>query len=211
MNQKDVILLRDPDAQRREETLRLLSGPVAVVPVDTVAEALNLLARSSHHALVVRELAGVPDGVAFCRAVHQRYPDIKSVLVTADTTHRPLIEAFNENALFRCLLDPVAPEELTRAVRDAVRSFEMDRVQRQVVERTAEIDRTIHTVPYWLYRLRATMRTLICTIGGSVGLCLLAGFVLLLAGVGVFLLLYYVKSALGIDLFGDRHLKDFIP
>ena len=209
MNRGDLILLWDPDAQRREETRRVLSGHVAVVLVDTVAEARDLLAAAPHHALVARELPGVPDGAAFCRAVHQRHPEIKSVLVSAGASPS-LIEAFNENALFRCLLEPVSPEELARAVRDAVRRFEMDRVQSEVLERAAEIDRTIHTVPYRLHRLRATMRTLAGAIGGSVGLCLLAGFVLLLAGAGVFLLLYYVKSALGIDLFGDRHLKDFI-
>jgi len=43
-----------------------------------------------------------------------------------------------------------------------------------------------------------------------VGLCIVAGIVLLLAGVGVFLLLYYIKSAFGFDVFGDRHLKDFL-
>ena len=46
---------------------------------------------------------------------------------------------------------------------------------------------------------------------GSVGLCIVAGVVLLMAAIGVFLLLYYIKSTLGIDVFKDRHLRDFLP
>lgn len=210
MNEKDTILLRDPDSERREETRRILSPHFAIATVESAAEAHELLARTTIHALVARELPGRPDGVTFCRAVHQRHPEIKSVLIASDASTSPLIEAFNENRLYRCLLEPVAPEVLTRAVRDAVRRFEMDRVQNHVIARAAEIDRTVHSVPYWLYRIRATMGTLACMVGGSLGLSLLAGIVLLLAGLGAFLVLYYVKSALGIDIFGDRHLKDFI-
>jgi hypothetical protein len=85
----------------------------------------------------------------------------------------------------------------------------MDRVQTLLVERAEEIDRQIRSLPYRLYRLRTSLLSLARMVAGSVGLCVVAGMVLLLAGAGVFLLLYYLKSALGLDFFGDRHLKDF--
>jgi DNA-binding NtrC family response regulator len=210
MKDKATILVRDPDSKRRAETREVLADTCDCELVDTVAEAHDALARQPVPAIVVREWAGISDGVPFCRAIHQRHPDIKIVLVAGDADHGRLIDAFNENRLFRCLIEPVAPEALTRAVRDAVRRFEMERVQNLLVERATEIDRTIRFMPYWLYRLRSALESLACLVAGSVGLCVVATLVLLLAVLGGFLLLYYLKTALGIDLFADRHLKDFI-
>lgn len=210
MKEKDLILLRDPDAARRDVTRRILSDYATVETVDSIEEARRVLARTAAHAIVARESPDAPDGVAFCRAVHQQWPDLKCVLVAAGGAQSPQIDAFNDHALFRCLLEPVAPEMLSRAVREAVRRYEMDRVQDHVAARAAEIDRAIHGVPYWLFRLRATLGCLAGMVGGSFALCLIAGVLLLLAGIGSFLILYYVKSALGIDIFPDRHLKDIL-
>ena len=210
MKEKDTILLRDPDARRCEETRRLLSEFVTVETLETAAEAHDRLSRGDIHAILVRELHSQPDGVALCRAVHRQRPDIKCVLIAAGGAQSAHIDAFNENLLFRCLLEPVAPETLARAVRAAVRRFEMDRVQNDVVARAAEIDRTVHGMPYWLFRLRTALAGLAGMVGGSLALCLIAGVLLLLAGIGAFMLLYYVKSALGIDVFPDRHLKDIL-
>jgi DNA-binding NtrC family response regulator len=209
MKAKDSVLLRDPDPQRCAETRKVLAEFFDCTPVDSAEEAHAILARKTVHALVVRERAGSPDGVSFCRGVHQGHPEIKCVLVAGEAGQGGVIDAFNENRLFRCLLEPVAPDALTRAVRAAVRRFEMDRVQNVLVERATEIDRTIHIMPYWLFRFRSSLASLACMIAGSAGLCVAAGLVLLLAGAGTLLLLYHLKSALGIDLFGDRHLKDF--
>lgn len=208
MKKEDTILLRDPDEPRRAETRKALAEFVNCVLVDTVEEAQDILARETIHAIVVREVAGRADGVAFARAVQQRQDEVKIVLLAVDTDHNRLIEAFNESCLFRCLVEPVAPEALARAVRDAVRQFEMDRIQTLLVERATEIDRQVHSSFYRLYRLRALLLSLVRLFAGSVGLCVVAVIVLLLAGAGVFLLLYYLKSVLGFDLFPDKHLKD---
>lgn len=212
MKEKDVILLRDPEPRRREEAVRLLHGHYDCVTVETVAEAQGALSRKPVPAMVVRGLdSGAAGSVAFCRELYQRHPELKIVLLVGDAGHESLIDAFNENGLFRCLIEPVPPAALADAVRDAVRRYEMERVQTLLVQRATEIDRQIHTVPYWFYRLRASLVSLAGVVAGSVGLCIAAGVVLLLAGIGVFLLLYYLKTALGIDLFEERHLRDFIP
>lgn len=209
MTMRDTILVRDPDAKRREETGAALGDRFNCEFVETIQEARDILERDSIQALVVRERPGDSDGLPFCRAVHQHHPEIKILLVALDIRGGCVIDAFNEGCLFRCLAEPVSPEMLARAVRDASRRFEMDRVQTLLVERAAEIDRQINSLPYWLYRLRSSLFAFAGMIAGSVGLCVLAAMLLLLAGMGVFLLLYYLKSALGFDFFGDRHLKDF--
>jgi hypothetical protein len=43
------------------------------------------------------------------------------------------------------------------------------------------------------------------------GLILGSGLLILLLGVSIVLLLYFLKSLLGIDFFEDRHLHDFLP
>ena len=210
MKDKDFILLRDPDHQRCEETARLLHEHYDCGAVETVAEAYDILTRRPCHVSIVQGCGSVAHGVAFCRELHQRHPEVKIVLIADAADHGPLIDAFNENCLFRCLIEPVTPLSLMNAVRAAVRRYEMERVQTLLVQRAEEIDAQIHTIPYWLYRFRMSLDSLVRMVAGSVGLCIVAGIVLLMAAIGVFLLLYYIKSALGIDFFADKHLKDFI-
>lgn len=208
MQEKDAILLRDPDAQRCAETRRILDEFYDCAVADTAEEALAILARRSVSALVVREQSADADGVEFCRALFRRHPELKVVLIAGGGDHSRLIDAFNQHCLFRCLIEPVSPQALTDAVRDAVRRHEMDRIQNLLVQRAAEIDRQISSFSGRLCNFRTSLAFFTRTIAGSAGLCIVAGIVLLMAGVGFFLLLYYFKSALGIDFFGDRHLRD---
>ncbi len=209
MKEKDTVLVREPDLERRAETQQALGDFLDCVFVETVEEAQEFLANEVIQALVVRERAGIADGVMFCRMVHQRHPEVKIVLVAADPGSEPLIDAFNENHLFRCLIEPVGMDVLTRAVRDAVRRFEMDRVQNLLLDRATEIDRQIHSGSYWLYRVRNSCASSVSLIAGSLGLCVVGSLVLILVGVGCILVLYYLKTALGFDFFGDIHLRDF--
>jgi DNA-binding NtrC family response regulator len=211
MKAKDVILLRDPDPRRRDEVVRVLNGPYECVPVETVAEAHRLLSHTPVPAVVVRGHDSGAPSVAFCRELYPQHPEIKIILLVPDADHVSLIDAFNENCLFRCIFEPAPLATLTSAVRDAVRRYEMDRVQTLLIQRATDIDRQIHAVPYWFYRLRASLGSLARIIASSVWLCFAAGILLLLAGIGCCLVLYYIKSALGIDIFEDKHLRDFIP
>jgi len=210
MQEKDSIALLVPDRARCEECKLALGCLFDCRVAGTDAEVHALLSRQSISAIVVWEQAGTQNGFPLCHAIHQTHPEVRIILIcdAADQAH--LIDAFNAGCLFRGLVEPVATEVLVRAVRDAVRRFEMDRIQSLLIERAEEIDRQIATPSARLYRFRASVVALAHLLVGSVGLCIVAGIVLLLAGIGVFLLLYYIKSAFGIDIFGDRHLKDFL-
>jgi DNA-binding NtrC family response regulator len=210
MKAKEAILLLDPDAQEGEEARQILSAYFDCLLVNTVEDAHAALTREAVPSVIVRERAATLDGVAFCRAVHRRHPESKIILICSETGHERLIDAFNESCLFRGLIEPVTPDALLRAIRDAIRRFEMDRIQSLLIERAEEIDQQIRTPSYWIYRLQRSFSALTRLIAGSVGLCIVAGMILLLAGLGGFLLLYYIKSALGFDFFCDKHLKDFI-
>ena len=210
MKEKDTVLVREPDLERRAEIQQALGNFFHFHFVETVDEAQEFLSREVIHAIVVRERIGVADGVMFCRTVHQCHSEVKIVLVVADTGCEPLIDAFNENHLFRCLIEPVERDVLTRAIRGAVRRFEMDRVQNLLIVRATEIDRQIHSGSYWFYRVRTSFASGVSLVAGSFGIFVVGSLILVLAGVGGFLLLYYLKTALGFDFFANKHLGDFL-
>ena len=210
IRERDKILLRDNDAERLKQTRQFLGKNYICLHAETTEEIHDLLNHNTIHSVVIWEDSNTPDGVFLCQEIHRLHLETKIVLVAADRDYKRLIEAFNQKCIFLCLIEPVSAEPLTSAISKAVRRFEMDRVHKMILERATEIDFNINSIPYRLYRLRMSAICFFRLIAGSTSLCILFFLILLLAGAGAFLLLYYLKSMLGIDLFENRHLKDFL-
>ena len=211
MTERNPLLLRRSDAPGFDAVLRQLGLEYDCRVAATLEETRGILAQHPVAVAIVWDLPDAEDGLTYCRALRLAHPELKIILMAGGADQSRVIEAFNHGYLFRCLTEPVSPEALDDAIRAAIRQSEMDRVQSLLIQNAAQIDRQVLSTPYWLYRLQTSTSTFVRALAGSVGVCAVTVLVVLLAGIGVFLLLYYVKSALGIDLFGDKHLKDFLP
>ncbi len=212
MRVESSILLRSSHAPGFEAALRRLGRAYDCRVVTSLEEIRDILERESIPVLIAwnHPSAGA-DVLEECRALHIGHPELKILLMAEAADRDPVIEAFNHGDLFRCLLETASSEALDEAVLAAVRRFEMERVEHLLLRNGAAIDRQIHSTPYWLYRLRTSSSAYFRALVGSAGGCFVTLLIVLLAGIGGFLLLYYVKSALGIDLFEDVHLRDFLP
>jgi len=210
MTERHSLLLQRADAPGFDAFLRRLDLEYDCRVAATLEEARGILAQHPVPVAIVWDFPGAEDGLTYCRALRLAHPELKIILMAGGADHARVIEAFNHGYLFRCLTESMPMDVLDDAIRAAIRQSEMERVQSLLIQNAAQIDRQVLSTPYWFYRLQTSTSTFVRALVGSVGGCAVTVLVVLLAGIGVFLLLYYVKSALGIDLFGDKHLKDFL-
>jgi len=188
-----------------------LSAHYTCLTATSFAEAIQLLQKVPVKALLLADQLPDENSIEFIRTAHRVKPDIQKVLLAEQVETKILITALNEGCLFRCLLVPIAPAALVRSVKDTLRRYEMERVQRELADHAAEIDLYLHSIPYWLHRFKTTVSLGTRSILMGTGLILGSGLLIFLLGVSILLLLYFLKSILGIDFFEDRHLRDFLP
>ena len=192
------------------EYYALLSAHYTCLTADSTAEAIQILQKTPVQAMLLAEQLPDENSIEFIRTAHRLKPEIQKVLLAEQADMKVLITAFNEGCLFRCLLVPVDPGTLVRSVKDALRRYEMERVQRELADHAAEIDLYLNSVPYWLHRFSTVVSQGTRSIVMGTGLIFGAGLLILLLGVSILLLLYFLKSILGIDFFEERHLRDFL-
>jgi len=207
----EKILLVEPDPGLLGQFQLSLAEGCECLTATTVAGAQRVLRQEPVRGLFVAENLPDGNGMDFIRALWRRNPKIKMVLMTARADPALLLAAINEGCLFRCLLQPVAPEELCKTVREALRSYQIERVQENLALHAAEIDRQLHSVPYWVYRVQTIFRHGGRILAVSVLGVLTVALLVLLLGIGILVLLYFLKSLAGIDILEQSHLNDFIP
>jgi response regulator RpfG family c-di-GMP phosphodiesterase len=111
------------DALRREE--------YEIVTAESAAAALELLAKAPVDVVVSDECMPRMSGSDFLWLVHKRYPRIVRVMLTGQASLTAATRAIDDG-LYRFLSKPIAPEELKRVVRDALRSKFLAEAQRRL-------------------------------------------------------------------------------
>jgi DNA-binding NtrC family response regulator len=205
-----TVLLTTADPILLDEYRTLLSAHYTCLTAVSIAEATQILQKKPVHAMLLSEQLLNGNGIEFIRAAHRLKPDVQTVLLIEHAEMKLMITAFNEGCIFRCLLLPVAPGTLLKAIKDALRRYEMERIQQELAAHATEIDHYVNAMPYWLHRFRTIVSHGTRSMVMGTGLILGASLLSLLLGVSILLLLYFLKSMLGIDFFEDRHLRDFL-
>jgi DNA-binding NtrC family response regulator len=208
--EEETVLLMAATPTLLSDYHALLSAHYTCLTADSTAEAIQILQKTPVQAMLLAEQLPDENSIEFIRTAHRIKPEIQKVLLAEQADMKVLITAFNEGCLFRCLLVPVDPGALVRAVKDALRRYEMERVQRELADHAAEIDLYLNSMPYWLHRFRTIVSHGAHSMVVGIGLIFGASLLILLLGVCILLLLYFLKSMLGIDFFEDRHLRDFL-
>ncbi len=208
---EETVLLMATNPTFLSDYRPFISAHCTCLTAATYTEAIQLLQKVPIKALLLADQVPDESSMEFIRTAHRIKPDIQKVLLAEQADAKILITAFNEGCLFRCLLAPIPPVALVRAVKDTLRRYEMERVQRELADHAMEIDLYLHSIPYWLHRFKTTVSLCTRSILMGVGLILGSGLLILLLGVSILLLLYFLKCLLGIDFFADRHLRDFLP
>jgi len=124
------VLVVDDDADTRSFFVDALQlGDMETVAVASAEEALAVL-DTGEPDVIVSDIAmpGV-DGVQMLRQLRERSCQVPVILVTGDPSLQTALQAI-ECGVYRYLCKPVAPDELTEAVRDAFAQRKLSLLQR---------------------------------------------------------------------------------
>lgn len=210
--EKDAVLIVDDDAFMLKVLYRVLQKDYTLYQAGSAEEAVEVLRGRSIKAILCDHVLPGQNGLDFLITLRQRNQRIKCVLFSAALETDHFIKAINEGQIFRFIKKPASPTDIQSAVREAIRQYDIEDLQKQILLDQKEIDKQVYSTvaPYWLYRLRViaqqSFRYGAPLFGNILALLLALGVIGLSVGVCIMLIIYFVKSYLGIDLMPSGHL-----
>jgi response regulator RpfG family c-di-GMP phosphodiesterase len=113
---------------RRQFAVEISTSPIA---------ALETLKNWQDFAVVVADMR-MPEmnGIEFLVKVKAMAPDLVRMMLTGNADQSTAMEAINEGCIFRFLNKPCAPEQLTTALTDGLRQYELVTAERDLLENT---------------------------------------------------------------------------
>jgi DNA-binding NtrC family response regulator len=211
-NEKDAVLIVDDDAFMLKVLYRVLQNDYTLYQAGSAEEAVEVLRGRHVKAILCDHVLPEQSGLDFLIALRQRNAHIKSVLFSAALETDLFIKAINHGQIFRFIKKPASPADILSAVREAIRQYDIEDIQRQLQIDRKDIDKQLYgtVAPYWLYRLRViaqqSFRYGAPLFGNVLALMLALGVIALSVGICIMLIIYFVKSYLGIDILHGSHL-----
>lgn len=202
-DESPMVLLVEDDAAMMRLTSRMLKPHYRVRQAADLASAKAALAEHDIQVMVCDHMLPDGRGLDFLteRRTHRNAP--VGILITGYSEETLAIKAANSGAVFRYLKKPFPASALLQTVQDAVRHHQRQREQ----------DAAVRHHGRWAARVPVLARTGVF-VHYTVMTFLVMGVLFagaLLLGLGTLMILYILKSGLGIDLFQDVHLKDLLP
>jgi DNA-binding NtrC family response regulator len=209
VKEKDAVLIIDDDAFMLKVLYRVLQKEYTLYQAGSAEEAVEVLRGRHVKAILCDHVLPGQSGLDFLVTLKQRNTQIKSVLFSAALDTDLFIKAINHGQIFRFVKKPASPADIQQAVREAVRQYDIESLQQQLMENQKDIDKQVYNSPYWLYRLRViaqqSFRYGAPLFGNILALMLALGVIALSVGICIMLIIYFVKSYLGIDIFHQSH------
>jgi DNA-binding NtrC family response regulator len=110
-----VLVVDDEKNMRRSLQTMLGDEGYAVRTAESAEEALGLLAQENFFMVVTDARLGGMNGYDFLKTIHNQWPELPSLMITAYATPKLAVEAIKAGAM-DYLSKPFAPEELFHAV-----------------------------------------------------------------------------------------------
>lgn len=138
----EKILLVDDEPRILAGLRRRLSDRFNLLSAETSGDAMKLLDEHNDIAAVVADMR-MPDldGIELLREMRLHWPDVRRIMLTANTDQATAVAAANQGKVFRFFCKPCDTDQLAAALQDAIEEFRLatrDRVERQTLEIKAE-------------------------------------------------------------------------
>lgn len=204
------ILLLAPDGPARRALARALAALAPLTVTDDPVEAEALLRRQDVHVLVCEdELAAGETGLMFMARLNPDFPWLQRVLVCGPLEPELLVCLINEANVFRVLPREAAPEAVRELLGAALAEAAEVRRLLRAAEENERLKREMRSLPYLVRRTEQLIRSWTDSLPRLLGLAILTFAVILATAVVTFVVLYLLKSVLGIDLIPGAHLRDW--
>lgn len=173
-----------------------------------ISEAYSILRRENIQVIVCDQHLPDEDGLSLLTRIGHSNRSIQRILITGDQDRDLILKAVNEGSISKFIPKPFLPSDIRPIIAEAFAEYRQ-------IDKMEEAEEAI--VQQETISERRPVRNLIDAAGRSLHLTfhilgLTAGIVLvlLLGGIAIILILYFLKSALGLDLMPDVHFKDVI-
>ena len=194
------VLVVDDDEAIRHLLQRVLAEIYEVHTAAGAEAAEEILRTKSIDVVLCDHRMPGTQGIDFLARLKRTHPGVMRILVTGHTDPAMMLEAINNGAVFRYLVKPLSPGSIRQTVAEAMVAAAAPPAPLPGTAAGRSPSPTLHD------RLHAA-RVLVFVAGG-LAITLVAAAVL---GILALVALYFLKSELGIDLFPDAHLQDFLP
>jgi DNA-binding NarL/FixJ family response regulator len=207
---KPHLLLLAPDGSRRRALAEVLAGLAPVTVTHDPGEAEALLRRQDVHVLVCEdELAAGETGLMFLARLKPAFPWLQSVLACGPLEPELLVCLINDANVFRVLPRDASPEAVRQLLRAALAEAAEVRRLLQAAAENEQLKREMRSLPYLVRRTEQLIRGWTDSLPRLFALAMLTFGVILATAVVTFVVLYLLKSVLGIDLIPGAHLRDW--
>ncbi len=196
-NQKTVLVI-DDERDMLNLIRDILRFQYQVVCVNNTQEADAVLRARPVHAILCDHMMPGENGLSFLLRIRQSHPLIPRLLITGYARPDMMLDAINQSGVFRYIVKPFRVEELQNAVDDALRTYESADRHARLGKENADLRSSLSKLMSRSASFRESPSKILAF--SAVGL-LGVLFGALLLGLLVFVLLYALKSALGIDFF----------
>jgi len=201
------VLVVDDDEGVRDMLCAALSRRYKTFCAQSAEEAEVLLRDNPVHVIVCDHKLNGEHGLSFLERLRVSLPLVQRILITGHTEPSLLLDAINRSGVLRYLVKPVSIPDLYKAVETAMCEHASARQHRFAAQDNEDLRASLQNI---LSNPRHVDAQEDSPIQKWVLLLLGLAALALVVGIAVLLVLYYLKSALGIDIFPSKHLQDFL-
>jgi DNA-binding NtrC family response regulator len=198
-----TVLLVDDEPQLLAVLKKMVPSSFRIITATDVASARSQIEDEDVGVIVCDHVLPDGKGLDWLTELRQRHHPAVAILITGYSEERLAIDATNSGGVFRYLKKPFTAAALQQTLQDAVRQHRRNREQAEAVRHQSH---AAHQSP------RLT-RTGICIHYTAMAATAIGIFFLvtLFLGIVTLMILYLLKTGLGIDLFKDVHFRDLLP
>ncbi|MDX6765627.1 MAG: response regulator [Candidatus Methylacidiphilales bacterium] len=206
---KPRILVVDDEPAIRELLQRLLQDYFTVHTCADAREAEDLLSRADYCVLLCDDRMPGESGLDFMARIRGRHPHLQRLLLSGMADHERLTLAINRAQVDHYVSKTTDFSVIRRiCLESAQRSLSARRAHAEALEQEL-LQRHTKGWERWRLETQRAVHHLTHSLPVLLAGVVIVGFATALVGVLVLTALYFLKSALGIDVIHSHHLIDF--
>ncbi len=208
---KPGLLVIDDEKSLLAYLKRVFSTRYEVLTAENVTEAEALLREHGEIKVVLcdEEMPG-EKGLEFLSRTRFRTPKVQRILMTGHTDPETFLRAIHDGDVLCYLVKPASPEAIRAAVERGVAEHEKCATIDSLIAELDDARRRLQALPRMARNLHAIAGAYGSFLRSALKVTILTAAVALTLGAVSIGVLYVLKSHLGIDIFADRHLSDFL-
>ena len=133
------LLVVDDEAENRQLFSTVLGKSYNIVTAETGLDALDKISEQEFAVVLSDHRMPAMTGIELCAELERRNHPARRIIVTGYAELHSVIKAINQAGIYRYLTKPVAQEDLTSVVGDAVTQYQMQQENRRLLSVVKDI------------------------------------------------------------------------